>query len=47
MNSILDDQNSSIDIMKMPEIMSTTTTTIEDMDITTDEKHRLNNLISK
>ncbi len=46
MNSILDDQNSSIDIIKMSEIMSTTTT-IEDMDITTDEKHRLNNLISK
>lgn len=49
MNSVLYDQNSSVSIIKMPEILSTrnsnqplttTTTTIDDIDIITDEKSR-------
>ncbi len=44
MNSVLDDQNLSEDITKMPETTHTNqplTTTIEDMDMITDEKHQL------
>jgi hypothetical protein len=46
MNSTLDNQNFAEDIIQMPETINTNqplTTTIEDTDMITDEKHQLEN----